>query len=139
MPVVARMRKKQQCSSIYTEMLLIRDGPARSVLGPGRSGTVRSSSGMVRDGPRSSVLTPCWVRDGPWWSGFIRVGSVYIRSAAVLGPGWSGVTMFFDGRSSVEGPSKHFTPGHPGSRHLLVRVVSGLSGMVRVGSGFGVT
>ena len=131
-------------------MLLIRDGPGRSVLGLGRSGTVRSASGMVRGGPGSSVLTPCWVRhdpgsvrDGPgrsvalpWWSWVIRVGSVFIRSAAVLSPGRR---CFSTGRHQSRDRRSIFTPVHPGSRHLLVRGVPGLSGMVRVGSGFGVT
>ena len=67
----ARIRNKQKCSSIDTEIRLIRDGPGRSVLGLGRSGTVRSAFGMVRGGPGSSVLTPCWVRHGPGsvWDG----------------------------------------------------------------------
>ena len=75
------MGKKQKCSSIYTEMLLIRDGPGRSMLGPGRSGTVCSSSGTIRSssgGPGSSVLDPC--------------SSI---SAAVFGPGWSGCDDVF--------------------------------------------
>ena len=67
----ARIRNKQKCSSVDTEMLLIWDCPGRSVLGLGRSGTVRSASGMVRGGPGSSVLTPCWVRHGP---GSVRDG-----------------------------------------------------------------
>ena len=78
----ARIRNKQKCSSIDTEMRLIRDGPGRSVLGLGRSGIVRSAFGMVRGGPGSSVLTPCWVRHGP---GSVRDGPWRCRG----GPGSS--------------------------------------------------
>ena len=90
----ARIRNNQKCSSFDAEMHLIWDGPGRSVLGLGRSGTVRSASGMVRE--RSGVIRVDTVL-GPVWSGTvrsaavvvrgIRVGSVFIRSAAVLCPG----------------------------------------------------
>ena len=124
-------------------MLLIRDGPGRSVLGLERSGRVRSASGMVRGGPGASVLGPAWSGVGlgrsvalPWWSWVIRVGSVLIRSAAVLSPCRR---CFSTVRHQSRDRRSTFTPVHPGSRHLLVRGVPGLSGMVRVGSGFGVT
>ena len=70
----ARIRNKQKWSSVDTEMLLIWDCPGRSVLGLGRSGTVRSASGMVRD-------HPCRHRVG---SGMVRGRSGTVRSAAVV-------------------------------------------------------
>ena len=111
-------------------------GPGESVAHPGWYWWY----GIIRV---DTVLGPAWSGVGlgrsvalPWWSWVIRVGSVLIRSAAVLSP----CRRFF---STVRHQSRDrrsiFTPVHPGSRHLLVRGVPGLSGMVRVGSGFGVT
>ena len=124
----ARLRNKQKCSSIDTEMILIWDCPGRSLLGLGRSGAVRSASGAVRD-------HPCWVRHGPgrsvvlpWWSWVIRVGSVFIRSAAVLsGDVWRCLPTV---RHQSRDRRSIFTPVHPGSRYLLVR---GYSGVIRDG------
>ena len=109
----------------------VRGGPGPSISHPGWSGVIRVDTML---GPGRSVTAL------PWLSGVIRVGSVFIHSAAVLSPGWSGVMMFFNRRSSVEGPSKHFqsrdrqsifTLAHPGSRHLLVW--STCSGVIRDG------
>ena len=136
----ARIRNKQWCSSIDTEMLLIWDCPGRSVLGLGRSGTVRSASGMVRDGPESSVLTPCWVRygpgsvrDGPWRCRGGPGSSVLAPCSSVVLPCWVRVDDVFRpsviSRGTVEACSSRNTPDQEMPR----------SGMVRVGSSFGVT
>ena len=113
--IAARIRNKQKCSSIDTEMLLIRDGPGRSVLGLGRSGTVRSASGMVRGGPGSSVLAPCssvvlpsWVRvDNVFRPSIISRGTVEACSPRFTpdrGISWSGVFRGYPGWS-VLGPA----------------------------------
>ena len=104
------------------------------MLGLGRSGTVRSASGMVRDGPGRSgvirvdtVLGPGSVRDGPWRCRGGPGSSVLAPCSSVVLPCWVRVDDVF--RPSVIFRSI-FTPVHPGSRHLLVWGVSGLSGMI---------
>ena len=141
--IAARIRNKQKCSSFDTEMLLIRDGPGRSVLGlggPGQSVAHPGWSWAVRG-------HPCWVRHGPGsvWDGPWRCrggpgSSVLAPCSSVVLPCWVRVDDVFRPSVIRRGDRRiMFTPVHPGSRHLLVRGVPGLSGMVRVGSGFGVT
>ena len=69
-------------------------------------------------------------------SGTVPGAAVVVRGHPCCCRVGSGLTMFFDRPSSVEGPSKHV---HPGSPRIEASLGPGLSGMVRVGSGFGVT
>ena len=143
--LAARIRNKQKCSSIDTEMLLIRDSPWRSVLGLGQSGTVRSASGMVRGGPGSSVLTPCpgSVWDGPWRCRGGPGSSVLVPCSSVVLPCWVRVDNVFRpsviSRGTVEACSPRFTPDRGIYISWSGPGIPGLSAMVRVGSGFGVT
>ena len=135
----ARIRNKEKYSSIDTEMLLIRDGPGRCVLGLGQSGTVRSASGMVWDGPGRSgvihvdtVLGPGSVRDGPWRCRGSPGSSVLLAPcSSVVLPCWFRVDDVFlpsvISRGTVEAFSPRFTPDRGISRSGVFRGYPGWS------------